>query len=232
MARKIIPFTKPQCPGIFCEASTCVLEEAAKDGVKTYVQRMEDRAIQPCLFGQGGTCCRNCSFGPCMMIEDVPESIGICGATASTALRSPRARQSDWGKLGDRYSLAIDLLEEVGFERDAYVPYKIASSLPEGYLKRLELARCLSLRPELVIADEILSGLSMAEMATMTPLVEKLQMQEMTIIMIEHRLRELFSLCSRVIVMNFGVKIAEGVPEEVMETKRVKEAYLGMEIRE
>ena len=84
MARKIIPFTQPQCPGIFCEASTCILEEAARDGVKTYVQRMEDRAIQPCLFGQGGTCCRNCSFGPCMMIEDVPESIGICGATAST----------------------------------------------------------------------------------------------------------------------------------------------------
>lgn len=147
-------------------------------------------------------------------------------------LRSPRARRSSWGKLGDRFSMAIDLLEEVGFERDAYVPYKMASSLPEGYLKRLELARCLSLRPELIIADEILSGLSMAEMATMTPLVEKLQIQGMTIIMIEHRLRELFSLCSRVIVMNFGVKIAEGIPEEVMETKRVKEAYLGKEIKE
>ena len=84
MARKIIPFTQSQCPGIFCDASTCILEEAAKDGVRTYVQRMEDRAIQPCLFGQGGTCCRTCSFGPCMIIEDVPESIGICGATAST----------------------------------------------------------------------------------------------------------------------------------------------------
>jgi carbon-monoxide dehydrogenase catalytic subunit len=84
MPRKIIPFTKPQCPGIFCEASTCVLEEAAKDGVKTYVQRMEGRAIQPCLFGQGGTCCRNCSLGPCMMIDNVPETIGICGATPET----------------------------------------------------------------------------------------------------------------------------------------------------
>jgi carbon-monoxide dehydrogenase catalytic subunit len=84
MPRKIIPFTKPECPGIFCEGSTCVLEEAAKDGVRTYVQRMEDRAIQPCLFGQGGTCCRNCSMGPCMMIDNVPESIGICGATPAT----------------------------------------------------------------------------------------------------------------------------------------------------
>ena len=86
MPRKIIPFTKPECQGIFCEASTCVLEEAAKDGVKTYVQRMEGRAIQPCLFGQGGTCCRNCSLGPCMMIDDVPETIGICGATPETVV--------------------------------------------------------------------------------------------------------------------------------------------------
>jgi carbon-monoxide dehydrogenase catalytic subunit len=84
MARKIIPFTQPGCPGIACEASTCILREAGQEGVKTYVQRMEGRAIQPCLFGQGGTCCRNCSFGPCMMIEDDPSSIGICGATAAT----------------------------------------------------------------------------------------------------------------------------------------------------
>jgi carbon-monoxide dehydrogenase catalytic subunit len=84
MPRKIIPFAKPECPGIFCEACTSVLEEAAKDGVKTYVQRMENRAIEPCLFGQGGTCCRNCSMGPCMMIDNVPESIGICGATPAT----------------------------------------------------------------------------------------------------------------------------------------------------
>ena len=92
MARKVIPFSKTECPGIFCEASTCILEDAAKDGVKTYVQRMEDRAIEPCLFGQGGTCCRNCSFGPCMMIEDVPESIGICGATPATVAARNFAR--------------------------------------------------------------------------------------------------------------------------------------------
>jgi carbon-monoxide dehydrogenase catalytic subunit len=92
MARKIIPFTQQKCQGIFCDASTCIIEEAAQAGVKTYVQRMEDRAIQPCLFGQGGTCCRNCSFGPCMMIEDVAESIGICGATASTVAARNFAR--------------------------------------------------------------------------------------------------------------------------------------------
>lgn len=144
-------------------------------------------------------------------------------------LYSPRVKRATGGKLGDRDAVAIDLLEEVGFERDAYVPYKRASSLPLGYLKRLELSRCLALRPEVVICDEVFSGLSMAEIATMIPLMEKLQMEGITLMMVEHRLRELFRLVDRVMVMNFGEKIAEGVPEEVMETKEVKEAYLGTE---
>jgi len=142
-------------------------------------------------------------------------------------LNSPRIRRSRGGKLGDKDGVAIDILEEIGFERDAYVPYKIASSLPLGYLKRLELARCLALKPEVVICDEIFSGLSMAEISTMIPVIEKLQIEGMTIIMIEHRLRELFRLVNRVIVMNFGEKLAEGTPEEVMAKPEVREAYLG-----
>lgn len=142
-------------------------------------------------------------------------------------LYSPRVRKIGGGKLGDRDAVAIDILEEIGFERDAYVPYKMASSLPLGYLKRLELARCLALRPEVIICDEIFSGLSMAEIATMVPLMERLQMEGKTIIMIEHRLRELFRVVDRVIVLNFGVKIAEGIPDEVIEHEEVKKAYLG-----
>ncbi|MEA2086111.1 MAG: ABC transporter ATP-binding protein [Chloroflexota bacterium] len=145
-------------------------------------------------------------------------------------LYSPRVKRASGGKLGDRDAVAIDLLEEIGFERDAYVPYKLASSLPLGYLKRLELARCLALRPEVVLCDEVFSGLSMAEIATMVPIVEKLQMNGITIMMIEHRLRELFQMANRVIVMNFGEKIAEGIPEEVMADKKVREAYLGTEV--
>jgi branched-chain amino acid transport system ATP-binding protein len=144
-------------------------------------------------------------------------------------LYSPRARREAGGGLGDRDAVAIDLLEEVGFERDAYVPYKLASALPLGYLKRLELSRCLALRPEVIICDEIFSGLSMAEIASMVRLMEKLQMRGITLIMVEHRLRELFRLANRVMVMNFGEKIAEGIPEEVMNTKKVREAYLGIE---
>jgi branched-chain amino acid transport system ATP-binding protein len=144
-------------------------------------------------------------------------------------LYSPRVRRTLGGRLGDRDAVAIDLLEEIGFERDANVPYKVASTLPLGYLKRLELARCLALRPEIILCDEIFSGLSMSEIATMVPIMEKLQMEGITLVMIEHRLRELFRLANRVMVMSFGRKIAEEGPEHVLENEEVRKAYLGSE---
>jgi len=148
-------------------------------------------------------------------------------------LFSPRARRTGgWrggGKLGDRDTVGIDILEEIGFERDSFVPYKIASTLPTGYLKRLELARCLALKPDLIICDEVFSGLSMSEIASMVPLIERLQMDGITLVMIEHRLRELFRVANRVMVLNFGQKVIEGTAEQVMADEKVKEVYFGSE---
>ena len=144
-------------------------------------------------------------------------------------LYSPRVKRMTGGKYGDRDAMALDLLEEVGFERDSFVAYKIASVLPQGYLKRLELAKGMSLQPDLLILDELFSGLSLAEVASIVPIIEKLRHGGMTIIMIEHRLKELFRIADRVVVLNFGEKIADGLPEEVMESEEVKKAYLGIE---
>ncbi len=144
-------------------------------------------------------------------------------------LYSPRVRALLGGDYGDRETMALDLLEEVGFERDSSVPFKPASVLPHGYLKRLELARCLAIRPDLILLDELFSGLSLAEVASTVPIIEKLQMEGRSLILVEHRLRELFRIVDRVIVLNFGQKIAEGNPGEVMESEDVKRAYLGTE---
>lgn len=148
-------------------------------------------------------------------------------------LWSPRAKKTGgWrggGKHGDRDTVAVDILEEIGFERDSRVPYKLASTLPTGYQKRLELARCIAMRPEIIFCDEVFSGLSMSEIAGMTPLIEKMKMEGITLIMVEHRLRELFRVADRVMALNFGEKIAEGLSSAVIEDKRVKEAYLGKE---
>ena len=147
-------------------------------------------------------------------------------------LYSTRVRKLRGGKYGDRDTVAIDLLEEVGFERDSFVPYKMASSLPHGYLKRLELARCLTLRPDLLILDELFSGMSMSEVASTLPIIERLNGEGLSIIMVEHRLRELFRVAHRIIALNFGRKIAEGSPREVTESDAVKAAYLGSEAEE
>ncbi|HEY3275124.1 MAG TPA: ABC transporter ATP-binding protein [Syntrophorhabdaceae bacterium] len=148
-------------------------------------------------------------------------------------LWSPRAKKlGGWrggGRHGDRDTVAVDILEEIGFERDSRVPYKLASTLPTGYQKRLELARCMALRPDVIFCDEVFSGLSMSEIAGMLPLIEKLKMDGITLIMVEHRLRELFRVADRVMALNFGEKIAEGDYTEVIQDKRVREAYLGSE---
>jgi branched-chain amino acid transport system ATP-binding protein len=144
-------------------------------------------------------------------------------------LYSPRVKKMAGGRYGDRDAVALDLLEEVGFERDAQVAYKTASALPQGYLKRLELAKAIALQPDLIILDELFSGLSLAEVASIVPIIEKLGMEGKTIIMIEHRLKELFRIADRVVVLNYGQKIADGKPEQVMESDAVKKAYLGVD---
>lgn len=144
-------------------------------------------------------------------------------------LCSPRVKQTAGGRYGDRDAVALDLLEEVGFERDAQVAYKSAAVLPQGYLKRLELAKAIALKPDLVILDELFSGLSLAEVASIVPIIERLRKEGKSIIMIEHRLKELFRIADRLVVLNFGQKIAEGRAEEVMASEAVRKAYLGVE---
>jgi branched-chain amino acid transport system ATP-binding protein len=145
-------------------------------------------------------------------------------------LSSSRVKKLRGGKYGERDDVAVDLLDDMGFERDSFVPYKLAGSLPHGYLKRLDLARAMALRPDLLILDELFSGMAMSEVASTLPLIEKFHEEGLTIIMIEHRLKELFRVVDRVMVLNFGEKIADGSPQEVMSTEAVKKAYLGIEV--
>jgi ABC-type branched-chain amino acid transport systems, ATPase component len=110
------------------------------------------------------------------------------------------------------------------------VPYKSASVLPHGYLKRLELARLLALKSEIFILDELFSGLSIAEVTSIIPIIEKILLDGKTVIMVEHRLKELFRIADKVIVFNYGKKIKEGGPKEILQDEEVKKAYLGVEV--
>lgn len=93
--------------------------------------------------------------------------------------------------------------------------------------KRLEIARALATRPKLLLLDEVMAGLNPAEIETAIQLVLDLRQTGTTIIVVEHVMKALFGVSDRVVVLNVGIKIAEGKPLEIAGDKRVIEAYLG-----
>jgi branched-chain amino acid transport system ATP-binding protein len=93
--------------------------------------------------------------------------------------------------------------------------------------KRLEVARALATRPALLLLDELMAGLTPTEMAEAMELVKKIGQRGVTIVMIEHVMRAIMSICDRIIVLNHGMKIAEGTPGEIAVNKTVIEVYLG-----
>jgi branched-chain amino acid transport system ATP-binding protein len=102
-----------------------------------------------------------------------------------------------------------------------------AGSLPLGMRKRLEMARALATRPELLLLDENFAGLNPAEVEKTIEIVRKIHSSGITILIIEHNMRVIMSLSQRILCINYGEKIAEGTPQEVAKDPQVVAAYLG-----
>ena len=122
----------------------------------------------------------------------------------------------------ERESLA--LMEFVGLSRIAGHP---AKELNVANQKRLEVARALATKPELLLLDEVMAGLNPAEVTETMELVTKIRDRGITIFMIEHVMKAIMSVCDRIMVLHHGVKIAEGTPGEITTNKKVVEIYLG-----
>ena len=120
-------------------------------------------------------------------------------------------------------------LEIIDFVGLSAWTHKQAQGLPLPLRKRLELARALATRPKVILLDEVMAGLNPTEVDALIALLKEVNRQGVSIFLIEHVMRGVMALSTRVIVINYGVKIAEGRPEEVVKDKQVIEAYLGKE---
>ena len=121
---------------------------------------------------------------------------------------------------------ARELLHYVGIER---APQTLARHLPYGEQRRLEIARALATDPKLLALDEPAAGMNATETESLKALLQTVRASGITVLLIEHDVKLIMGLCDRVAVLDYGKKIAEGVPEEVRRNPAVIAAYLGGE---
>jgi branched-chain amino acid transport system ATP-binding protein len=126
--------------------------------------------------------------------------------------------------LASAVRVADDVLAQVGLTERAG---QITGSLNVAQKKRLELARALAARPYLLLLDEVLAGLNPTEIALMVETVRRIRDDGVTILMIEHVMQAVMNVSDRVLVLDYGILIAEGRPQEVANNPKVVEAYLG-----
>jgi ABC-type branched-subunit amino acid transport system ATPase component len=138
----------------------------------------------------------------------------------------PESNRGHISSASDHRRRVLDILEFVGMEAK---PSKLAGELPQNELRKLEIARAVGSDPELILLDEPVSGLTAEESDSIVDTIKRLNEAGITLIIIEHVMRMLLRVSDRLVVMDSGLKLCEGTPEEIRRDPRVVEAYFGTE---
>jgi branched-chain amino acid transport system ATP-binding protein len=128
----------------------------------------------------------------------------------------------------DAARIATETLEFVGLSAMSATPAKDLTLVNQ---KRVEVARALATRPEVLLLDELMAGLNPAEVSEAMELVKKIRDRGIAVFMVEHVMKAIMGICERVMVLHHGEKISEGTPQEVAADRKVIEIYLGEETR-
>ncbi len=121
---------------------------------------------------------------------------------------------------------ATEILSFLGLEPQKH---ELAKNLPHGYQMVLSVCIALAADPKLLLLDEPVTGMNQEEIETMSGMIRQIRDTGVTIVLVDHNVRTVMNLCDRIVVLNHGKKIAEGLPEEIRENNMVIEAYLGRE---
>jgi branched-chain amino acid transport system ATP-binding protein len=143
------------------------------------------------------------------------------------SLASPRSKtRNRVNSTPQLQEAASEILKLVGLYG---LRHELAGNFSHGDLRRLEIARALATYPELLLLDEPFSGLNLIEIESLSEYIMNLRSKGLSLLIIEHKLEQLFKIVDKVIVLHYGEKIAEGKPAEVVKNKKVLEVYIGEE---
>ena len=182
----------------------------------------KEKIVRRSLMGLGRTFQNIRLFGGMTALENVMVAAEAWRRGSDVAAGKQSRAQT--GRGGQVAAEAYALLEEVGLSEVAAVR---SDQLPYGAQRRLEMARALALNPKVLLLDEPAAGANTAEKRDLTRLIEKIAASGRSVLLIEHDMRLVMEISSKIVVLNFGKVIAEGTPEEIRRNPDVIAAYLG-----